>query len=263
MSQCILQRSQSRVAARLYDVGWNIEQLCCGGDAMPVVERLDHDRPLLCRKRAEGFQHQEVISIARRIGGSRAGTCHGFQHGSPENTAACSIIASGFVRRIDAGISIPRCSIAPGYLEVIRTECRRISSLPGLIRYYPCCEVVRCGPFRAPRLMLTHACLRCRATRGDGSTSVTPAMPHRRLRYDIHARFGAHRRASARVDRRAPVVDSVLIAGHAGTAAAVRGPARNQRCGVISGTAPYRAGSAGTSWPRELMPSLVKTFRRW
>src|SRR5579859_5212195 len=67
MSQRILQRSQSRVAARLYDVGWNIEQLCCGGDAMPVVERLDHDRPLLCRKRAEGFQHQEVISIARRI----------------------------------------------------------------------------------------------------------------------------------------------------------------------------------------------------
>jgi hypothetical protein len=106
MSQRILQRSQSRVAARLYEVGWNIEQLCCGGDAMPVVERLDHDRPLLCRKRAEGFQH-----------------------GSPENTTACSIIASGFVRRIGAGISIPRGSIAPGYREVIRTECRRISSL--------------------------------------------------------------------------------------------------------------------------------------
>jgi hypothetical protein len=30
-------------------------------------------------------------------------------------------------------------------------------ALRGLIRYYPCCEVVWCGPFRASRLMLTHA----------------------------------------------------------------------------------------------------------
>jgi hypothetical protein len=43
------------------------------------------------------------------------------------------------------------------------------------------------------------------------------------LRYDIHARFGARRRASARVGSRDPVVDSVLIAGRAGTAAWVRG----------------------------------------
>ena len=33
----------------------------------------------------------------------------------------------------------------------------------------------------------------------DGSASVTPAMPHGRLRYDIDPRFGARRRASARV----------------------------------------------------------------
>ena len=39
-------------------------------------------------------------------------------------------------------------------------------ALPGLVRHYPRCEVVRCGPFRAPRLMLTHASLRCRATCG-------------------------------------------------------------------------------------------------
>jgi hypothetical protein len=50
------------------------------------------------------------------------------------------------------------------------------------------------------------------------STSVTPAMPHGRLRYDIHARFAAYRRASARVGSRGPGVDSVLIAGHAATA---------------------------------------------
>jgi len=36
------------------------------------------------------------------------------------------------------------------------------------------------------------------------------------LSYDIHARFAAHLCASTRVDRRGPVVDSVLIAGHAG-----------------------------------------------
>jgi hypothetical protein len=89
--------------------------------------------------------------------------------------------------------------------------------------------------------MLTHACLRCRATRGDGSTSVTPAMPHGRLRYDIHARLGARRGASASAGSRGPVVDSVLIAGHAGTAAAVRGSAResalrrDRRCGVLPG----------------------------
>jgi hypothetical protein len=37
------------------------------------------------------------------------------------------------------------------------------------------------------------------------------------LNYDLHARFVARRRASATVDSRDPVVDSVLIAGGAGT----------------------------------------------
>lgn len=60
----------------------------------------------------------------------------------------------------------------------------------------------------------------------DASTSVTPAMPHGRLRYDIHARFAAYRYASARVGSRGPVVNSMLIAGHAGMAVAVRGSAR-------------------------------------
>src|SRR5580693_147320 len=66
-------------------------------------------------------------------------------------------------------------------------------------------------------------------------------MPHGRLRYDIHARFGARRRASARVGSRDPVVDSVLIAGHAGTAARTRicprGSAlrRDQRYGAVPG----------------------------
>ena len=43
-------------------------------------------------------------------------------------------------------------------------------------------------------------------------------MPHGRLRYDIHAKFGVRRRASARVGSRDRIVDSVLIAGHAATA---------------------------------------------
>jgi hypothetical protein len=74
------------------------------------------------------------------------------------------------------------------------------------------------------------------------------------------ARAGTHPQVLIVV---APVVDSVLIAGHAGTAVAVCGPAGNQPCGVTSGAAPGREGSAGASWLRELMPSLVKTFRRW
>src|SRR5580658_2269640 len=75
----------------------------------------------------------------------------------------------------------------------------------------------------------------------NGSADVTPAMPHGRLRYDIHARFGAGRCASASADSRGTVVDSVLIAGHAGTAVAVSGPAwksaswRDQRCCALAG----------------------------
>src|ERR1700722_5833287 len=56
----------------------------------------------------------------------------------------------------------------------------------------------------------------------NGSADVTPAMPHGRLRYDIHARFGAGRCASASADSRGPVAANALIAGHAGTAAAVQ-----------------------------------------
>ena len=61
------------------------------------------------------------------------------------------------------------------------------------------------------------------------------------LSYDIHARFAAHLCASTRVDSRGPVVDSVLIAGHAGTAAAVRGSAQgsalrgDRRCCALPG----------------------------
>src|ERR1700730_2075876 len=79
----------------------------------------------------------------------------------------------------------------------------------------------------------------------------------------IHAMFAAAQCASARVDSRDPMADSVLIAGHAGTAAAVPDPPGDQPCGVTGGAAPGCAGSAGASWLRELMPSLVKTFRRW
>jgi hypothetical protein len=48
------------------------------------------------------------------------------------------------------------------------------------------------------------------------------AMPHGRLSYGIHAKFGAHGRASARVGSRDPVVDSVLIAGAAARARVFR-----------------------------------------
>ena len=74
------------------------------------------------------------------------------------------------------------------------------------------------------------------------------------LRYDIHAMFGAHGCASARVDSRDPMADSVLIAGQAGTAAAVRGSAwgislrRDRRARPAAAYRdaryPYRAGSA-------------------
>jgi hypothetical protein len=56
------------------------------------------------------------------------------------------------------------------------------------------------------------------------------------LRYDIHAMVVAHQCASARVDSRDPMVDSVLIAGHAGTAAAMRGSARENRVPLRPGT---------------------------
>jgi hypothetical protein len=60
-------------------------------------------------------------------------------------------------------------------------------------------------------------------------------MPHGRLRYDIYARFGAHRCASARVGSRDPVVDSVLIAGHAGLPLWCAGLPRNQPSDATSG----------------------------
>ena len=41
-------------------------------------------------------------------------------------------------------------------IELDDAVAEQAPALAGLIRYYPCCEVVRCGPFRAPRLMLTH-----------------------------------------------------------------------------------------------------------
>src|SRR5260370_6428044 len=50
---------------------------------------------------------------------------------------------------------------------------------------------------------------------GRGLSSVkclASATTYGYLRYDIHARFAAHRCASARVDGRDPMADSVLIA---------------------------------------------------
>ena len=74
------------------------------------------------------------------------------------------------------------------------------------------------------------------------------------------ARAGAHPQGPVGVTR----WRSVLIAGHAGTASAMRGSARgDQPWGAARGTAPCRAGSAAASWLRELMPSLVNTLRRW
>src|SRR6266436_9894575 len=109
-----------------------------------------------------------------------------------------------------------------------------------------------------------HGCIANAQEHGRGLLSVTClARPHRDVSYDIHAMFAARRCASARVDSRDPIVDSVLIAGHAGTAAWGCGSAWDQPCGVTGGAAPWRAGSAGASWLRELTPSLVKTLRRW
>jgi hypothetical protein len=55
------------------------------------------------------------------------------------------------------------------------------------------------------------------------------------LGYNIHAMFAARRCASARIDSRDPMVDSVLIAGHAGTAAAMRGSAWEEGAGEARG----------------------------
>jgi hypothetical protein len=46
-------------------------------------------------------------------------------------------------------------------IELDDAVAEQASALPGLVRHNPCCEVVRYGPFRAPRLMLAHAFLRC------------------------------------------------------------------------------------------------------
>src|SRR5580693_7298118 len=72
---------------------------------------------------------------------------------------------------------------------------------------------------------------------------LTSATTYGYSRYRIHGMFAAHRCASARVDSRDPMVDSVLIAGQAGTAArgarvcpgsgsALR---RDRRCCVLPG----------------------------
>src|ERR1700730_7981578 len=67
------------------------------------------------------------------------------------------------------------------------------------------------------------------------------ATTHGRLGYAIHAMFAAHRRASATVDSPGPRADSVLIVGHAGTAAAMHGAAgesalwRDRRCRAVPG----------------------------
>jgi hypothetical protein len=71
----------------------------------------------------------------------------------------------------------------------------------------------------------TQALLMLRNTAANIVRQMSNATTFACLSYDIHAMFGAHRCASARVDSRDPIVDSVLIAGHAGTAAPVRGAA--------------------------------------
>src|SRR5258705_4670835 len=58
------------------------------------------------------------------------------------------------------------------------------------------------------------------------------------------------------------MVDSGLIGGQPGLPPRGADLPGNQPCGVTGGAAPCRAGSAGASWVRELMPSLGKTFRR-
>lgn len=63
-------------------------------------------------------------------------------------------------------------------------------------------------------------------------------MPRGRLSYDIHARFGARRRASATVGSRDPEVDNVLIAGRAGTSAWGADRPGDQRCGATLSARP-------------------------
>jgi hypothetical protein len=61
--------------------------------------------------------------------------------------------------------------------------------LSGLIRHNPCCEVIGCRPFRAPRLMMTHDFPHVESGSWNASTSGSPpCRPIGRSRG--HARCG-------------------------------------------------------------------------
>ena len=51
----------------------------------------------------------------------------------------------------------------PPVVEQDDAIAQQAPALPGLICHDPCGEVIRCRPIRAPRLVLTHLSLRCRA----------------------------------------------------------------------------------------------------
>ena len=106
----------------------------------------------------------------------------------------------------------------------------------------------------------TQALLMLRNTAVNYRPLNAGATAYGSLCYDIHAMFAAHRCASAGVDSRDLMAASVLIAGHAGTAAAVCGSALGispaARPAVPRGT---RASKLDTGADAE----LGEDFRRW
>jgi hypothetical protein len=56
---------------------------------------------------------------------------------------------------LGCGSTIVRKQFAP-VVEQDDAIAQQAPALTGLICHYPCGQVIRCGPFRAPRLMLTH-----------------------------------------------------------------------------------------------------------
>src|SRR2546421_100247 len=77
------------------------------------------------------------------------------------------------------------------------------------------------------------------------------------LRDGIHAMFAAHLCASARVDSRDPMLDSVLIGARPGLPPRRADLPGNQPCEAIGGAVPCPAGSAGASRVRELIAAVT------
>jgi len=138
--------------------------------------------------------------------------------------AVAAATAAGSARSIRkrAGLLLIRCALPlpprPGFFRVVMTSCPlcRVSPISSSLWFL-------LGNWR--QKADTQALLMLRNTAANIVRQMSSATTCGCLSYDIHAMFDAYRCASVRVDSRDPIVDCVLIAGHAGTAAPVRASA--------------------------------------